>query len=87
MNKLRFQPEAVSQIKEALHNYEIINPDLGEAFKEELRAGFQILRDNPVLWRLRYKTIRIALLKRFPYSIHYTVNEDITSVFEVLHQR
>ena len=87
MNKLIFQPKALLLIKDTVQNYAEINPILEEAFKDELRERLQILRTNPLLWKLRYKTIRIALFKRFPYSIHYSVEGNITTVIEVLHQR
>ena len=40
--------------------------------------------ENPLHYQIRYRKIRFALVKRFPYAIHFTVEEDKIYVLAVL---
>jgi hypothetical protein len=52
---LQVLKEAEDELNEAVAYYEEIEPGLGSALKEEVRAAFQWIRNNPELPRVRPK--------------------------------
>ncbi len=73
---------------EAAAWYESQSPGLGHRF---LDAFEDVLRKLPTFWNseIRYSTVRTRAFIRFPYSIHYRVNEEkqIIAVEAVLHHK
>jgi len=33
------------------------------------------LKENPLLYQIKYREIRIALTKKFPFGIHYIIED------------
>jgi hypothetical protein len=63
------------EIDEISDYYESIVEGLGFRFYFELRSYIDTLHTYP-FFQNRYDTIRILPLKKFPYSIHFTVDEN-----------
>lgn len=57
-----------------------------EKFHSDFHFQMMQIKENPFLFQVRYKDIRIAHLKHFKYSIHFQViNKNIT-VLRILSQ-
>ncbi|MCF6170294.1 MAG: hypothetical protein L3J66_04870 [Bacteroidales bacterium] len=41
------------------------------------------LNKNPQIYTIRYKEIRCVLIKKFPYQVHFYINDE-SSALEVL---
>ena len=54
---------------------------------KEFETLLKRVEENPLQFQIRYRAIRIAHLKRFPYSIHYFVEDDVIFVLRLLHQK
>lgn len=65
--------------------YEDELPGLGLEFTAEFRRAYQKLRRHPLLYAVRFSSIRRLNLDRFPYGIFYVVNADEIRVLAVLH--
>ncbi len=75
MLRVRFRPQARTEIREARRWYETQLPGLGRAFIAELDATVSFLRLHPHMY-MAVSTdgaVRRALLHRFPYSLVYEV--------------
>ncbi|MBL4754690.1 MAG: type II toxin-antitoxin system RelE/ParE family toxin [Flavobacteriales bacterium] len=43
------------------------------------------IKTNPELFAVKYKQTRVAVVKRFPYGIHYVVEKDRIVILAILH--
>ncbi|HEX7847950.1 MAG TPA: hypothetical protein VF476_19260 [Chitinophagaceae bacterium] len=48
---------------------------MGKKFKKNFFAEITAIKKNPFTRSFRYDTIRFAVVKKFPYAAHYTVDE------------
>ncbi|MFM2306922.1 MAG: hypothetical protein RLZZ367_1591 [Bacteroidota bacterium] len=67
-------PRAFNDIQDAVYYYESLNDGLGEKFFDEVDAYMQILGKHP-FYQVRYDDVRCLPLKKFPYMIHFRVDE------------
>jgi len=84
---LKFETNAVDQLEDAVQYYQDISPKLGESFKNDVKNMIQSILNFPNIWQIRYSNVRIAHLKRFPYSLHYKLKSNAVIVILVLHQK
>ncbi|MCH6198638.1 type II toxin-antitoxin system RelE/ParE family toxin [Aquiflexum sp. LQ15W] len=68
------EPPALQDIQEAIDYYDSQSTGLGFEFEEELDHFFEVL-ENTQFFQVRYDETRCLPLKRFPYMIHYSVDE------------
>jgi len=74
-----------SDIQEAYRWYERKELGLGKRFNRELRPLLRNLRNDALLFAVRFADIRGANLPSFPYGISYFVKEGAVVVLGVLH--
>ncbi len=88
--RVRFRPEARTEIREARRWYESQVQGLGRAFLGELEATITVMRIFPQMHRALTDEgkVRRALLRRFPYSLVYEIfdNEIIVLACRHMHQ-
>ncbi|MEO6978714.1 MAG: hypothetical protein ABI113_10060 [Mucilaginibacter sp.] len=85
MYDLLISDESRLDILDAFSWYESRREGLGRDFELCLEAGFTQIRRNPLLYQKRYKNLRIHFIDRFPYGIHFMIDEKIVKVFGVFH--
>ena len=73
--KLKIAPEALQEIQEAVDYYNGCAKDLGQKFYLDLEEQFIKIKKNPFARTVRYADVRFALLDRFPYAAHFTIDE------------
>ena len=66
---------AVNDIKEAALWYNKKKEGLGKKFTAVIREKIHFIRKNPGACRIRYDNIRTAVLKVYPFMIHYYIDE------------
>ena len=85
--RLVFRPEAESELAEALDWYETRGRGLGAEFLRALDAAIAVLQRHPTLYPVVFGAARRAVLRRFPYSLIYVIdNEDIV-IAACIHSR
>lgn len=62
-------------------------PELGYAFIDEFQRSAEVLRAHPTLGAIWRGPIRRLPLRRFPYSIVYTLHGEEIKIFALAHQR
>jgi plasmid stabilization system protein ParE len=82
-----FHPDAEAEINEAAAFLELESPGLGEAFLEDLQHATEILLSYPEIAPIIKGRIRLKVLRKFPYSIMYSVVDTEIRILAVSHQR
>jgi hypothetical protein len=82
--KLVLSPESYREI-ELVECYFRAN-HIEKSFLTELNNQFIFLEKFPLSRQIRYKNVRIHLLTKFNYSLHYTVNGNQVYVLHFLNQ-
>jgi len=77
--------QAEWDITDAYIWYESCRSGLGKEFQLCLENGLNQIQRNPLIFQQRYHTVRIHFIRRFPYGIHYLVEEDAVRVLGVFH--
>lgn len=72
---LKVLPLAINDIQDIYDWYENKQTGLGEKFLQVLEEAFDELKINP-FYQVRYQNVRCRLMNRFPYMIHFSVNEN-----------
>jgi plasmid stabilization system protein ParE len=72
-------------VDDALAWYERDRPTLALEFLAELRASFDRIADGPFRYPHLRSGVRRALVKRFPYAVYFTVEDDVILVVAVVH--
>jgi Plasmid stabilisation system protein. len=73
-------PTAVTDIEAAIEYYNGLASDLGYRFADLISDYFDRIAGNPTASAMRYKNIRCKPVKRFPFLITYTIDEQNQSV-------
>jgi plasmid stabilization system protein ParE len=82
-----FEPDAEQEIIDAFQWYEEQSFGLGGDFLRAVKQSEAILSRNPFQYQVQYKEVRRAFLRRFPYALHYVVEENMVSVLACFHFR
>lgn len=79
------EDRAAEDIQDGIDYYDEQLIDLGDKFKNAVDKEFGALAKNP-FYQVRYKSTRCKPIKKFPYLIHFQVNEPdkIVKVFAVI---
>lgn len=81
--------EADADADEALAFYDRISPSLGHRFLTEYKGRIAHLAIGWAWHQVRYRNVRFAKIRHFPYLIHYKVDEGKKHVriIAVLHEK
>lgn len=74
--KVAYSPESIQEIKRIVAWYNDTSPGLGERFIKNLLNEIAAIKKAPLTRSFRYSEVRFAVVKKFPYAAHYTVDED-----------
>lgn len=68
-------------IQEAVDYYKEKQKSLATRFYYNSKKLLKSLEQDALLYQVKYKDIRCAKVKKFPYLIHYKVNEKENTVY------
>jgi plasmid stabilization system protein ParE len=80
---VKIEPEALADIQEITNWYNKAQIGLGKRFQNTAIKQINTLNKDPQIYPVRYKEIRCVLVKKFPYMVHFYINEENNTV-EVL---
>jgi mRNA-degrading endonuclease RelE of RelBE toxin-antitoxin system len=83
--KIRIHKKALHDIQEASNWYNRQLPGLGKRFQNQVKKQINSLKTTATHHSIRYSDVRCNLVKKFPFLIHYVVNESEVEVFAVIH--
>jgi toxin ParE1/3/4 len=73
--KLIVSPRAQKEIENAIDYYALYSANAPEAFIHKLKEAYALLQTHP-FFAFQYKNVRALKLRRFPYDLFFTVDED-----------
>lgn len=82
--RLIVKPLAEQDITQSYLWYNEQREGLGEEFLNELERSIQQIIANPHQYQIRYKEIRMAKIRRFPFCLHYLTSGETIFVLAVL---
>jgi plasmid stabilization system protein ParE len=86
-SQLVFRKTAEGDLEDIQDYYNKISPSITDKFFVEFFETMDFIEDNPLLYQIRYRQIRIAPLHRFPYGIHYREGDGKIVVYRILHTK
>lgn len=82
-----FRPEAQAELEDAYAWYEEQRTGLGEHFLLCIEEKISAIRRQPETYPTVHRTVRRALIRRFPYGIYYIIEENRVVVIAIFHSR
>lgn len=77
--------EAKLDYKKSLFFYKDIHPKLAVRFNDSFKKSLETIKQNPLLFQIRYDNVRIIFLKSFPYALHYSIYENCVVIKSIFH--
>ena len=78
--KIVLYDDAIEDFNKALGYYRNISPAVTKKFHRAVNSAFNDLKKNP-FYQIRYDNFRLKLVKRFPYLVHFIVDDKTKTVF------
>jgi len=85
--RVEFHPKASEELETSSGFYEEKIAGLGNEFLNEVERMIQVLNDTPMLGIELANPFRRAVLRRFPFSLIYTAEENVLWVVAVAHHK
>ncbi len=83
--KFAFHPEAEEEFFHAIDYYEGCAPGLGYDFATEVHFTVENILSFPDAWTILENDIRRCQIRRFPYGIVYSKQNDVIFILAVMH--
>jgi plasmid stabilization system protein ParE len=83
--RLRVRPAAQRDLQKAALWYDGQRPGLGNTFLSEFVAATGRISALPLAYPVVRRSVRRATLRRFPYSVFYTIDDDVVVVAALVH--
>lgn len=76
MRTLSYRPEVEADVIATVRWYDDKRRGLGDDFLSEYSAAIERIRGNPLQFAIAATGLRPCRLKRFPYIVHFDVNDN-----------
>ena len=84
---IRLTPDADAELAEACEWYAHQRADLDIEFMESIDDALSRVVRNPKQYPIAYKTLRRAVVRRFPFAVVYEIIANEIQVIAVFHSR
>ena len=84
---IRFTPEADAELAEACQWYAHQREDLDIEFMERIDEALSRIASNPKSYPIVHRTLRRAVVRRFPFALFYEITADEIQVVAIFHSR
>ena len=81
--KIISYPLTENDIDNAVKWYVDIDTKIAKQFLAELKAVKKYISEYPETIQIRYKKIRVAYLKKFPFGVHYQFEDKTITIVAV----
>ena len=83
--EVRLRPEAEQDLAEAAAWYEQQRQGLGHEFLDEVLMTLASVSATPLRYPTAHRSIRRALIRRFPFGVFFLVEDNSIVVLAVMH--
>ena len=81
-------PTALQEFIEARNWYAGLKvKGLSNRFAKEIKITINNILNNPGAYAVRYKSVRIAHTKKFPYAIHFFISNESIIITAIIYER
>ena len=86
MYKVVLLPLAKEDIRNVSAWYNKQQKGLGKEFSQSVRKTVKFIKNNPLTFSNRYENTKTAIIERFPYMLHYSIDDKkLIVISSVLH--
>ena len=85
--RISFHLLAEQELNEAASYYNAASPGLGTVFLDEVEYAVKQILEHPEAAPLVNRVVRRKLVRRFPYSVMYSVQTDTIRILAVANQK
>lgn len=85
--QISFHAMAEQELNEAARYYNAENPGLGNTFLNEVEYAISQILEHPESAPLVNRRVRRKLVRRFPYSVMYSVYPDSIRILAIANQK
>ena len=83
--KIVIVDDAKIDYKKSFLWYKNINSILAKRFYNSFKESLMVIKENPLLFQVRYDDVRIKLISDFPYLIHYKILNNVVIIEAIYH--
>jgi mRNA-degrading endonuclease RelE of RelBE toxin-antitoxin system len=84
---LLYHPEAKIDYYNAKIKYAFISEQLEERFIDSIKNALLKLQNNPTFFSVRCENVRIIHPIKFPYNIHFYIEDNFVIVTAIIHNK
>jgi len=77
--------DALADIEASVEWYNMQSSGLGKRFGKQISQQINSLKTNPEAYGVRYLNVRCMLVKKFPFMVHFTIENNTINIFAVFH--
>jgi toxin ParE1/3/4 len=81
--RYRFADGALAEFIETGRYYNRQASGLGDEFVDAIEDAIDTILKDPLVWRFIEDDVRRYLVRRFPYGIYYTIENDVVVIWAV----
>ena len=85
--RLNISEDAKLDIADAKNYYAVIDKNLAKRCMSDIIQVIDRLEKNPLHHQLRYRNVRIAFTKSFPFGIHFIIEGEKIFILRVFHTK
>lgn len=83
--KISYHVDAENDIKHIKKWYKTQQDGLEKRFSLAVKDTINYIIQNPLLFEVKYKNIRVAYTRVFPYGVHYLFHNNSIKILAVIH--
>ena len=84
-DKLKVFPEALNDIQKATDWYNEQSYGLGTRFQKQVVKQISKLSNTAEVYPVRYNNVRCMVIKKFPFMVHFLIEDETVVIFSVFH--
>jgi toxin ParE1/3/4 len=85
--EVSFHPLAEQELNDTASYYNAASPGLGITFLTEVERALKQIREHPEAAPVVHKVVRRKLIRRFPYSVMYSVQAEAIRILAIANQK
>jgi hypothetical protein len=83
--KIIFTEFAAKELLQAKSFYEVEVKGLGENFSNEIKSALTRISNFPAAWPILKNEIRKCVVRKFPYNLLYSIEQDFILILAAAH--
>ncbi len=83
--KVQIDSDALHDIQEVTDWYNMQSAGLGSRFQKQVKQQINSLKLKAGYYSVRYSDVRCMTIKKFPFLVHYIIEDSTVKIFAVSH--